>query len=316
MPLLFRHPDGRLEGMGTAFHVDGWGTPLTADHVIADMRRHLPATREAGSSVLTFTQKGVDEPLLFALLGFGVFYGNSAPIPDDAWALVRNAFTLDGTRDDPVAIFQGRLKDTFDPADLSVLMLLSPPVPEDVQTLPVRMRGRVPRVGETVVAVGFPELPRAQANLDDVERAYTEGMQASYGRVLDVHPKGRGRNFPVFVVDAEWPHGMSEGPVFNQNGEVVGLVSTDFDTDQYERFPATSAAVCFEFLSQMPDWLTSMDAENPGWRRGWAVRDRETGVLVAISKDRDDAVVRAEAVEGGEVVRCANRIGTSDAIVL
>jgi serine protease Do len=52
-------------------------------------------------------------------------------------------------------------------------------------------------------------------------------MFAAYGRVTDLYPCGRDHSnpTPVFEVEADWPSGMSGGPVFDAKGEVIGLVS-------------------------------------------------------------------------------------------
>jgi hypothetical protein len=52
-------------------------------------------------------------------------------------------------------------------------------------------------------------------------------MYGAYGRIVDVHPNGVGtaNPSPVIEVETDWPPGMSGGPVFNQAGDVVGIVS-------------------------------------------------------------------------------------------
>lgn len=98
---------------------------------------------------------------------------------------------------------------------------------EWVATVPIRVSGRCPRKGDTVVAVGFPEIEDKILDANVGQHLLSEAMYAGYGTVTAAHPTGRDRSNPksVIVVEADWPGGMSGGPVFNESGEVVGLVS-------------------------------------------------------------------------------------------
>ncbi|WP_372239803.1 serine protease [Pseudomonas sp. SCB32] len=95
------------------------------------------------------------------------------------------------------------------------------------QTLSVRSSGWRPEIGEIVLAVGFPELDLSEVGESEQNALLTEGMYGAYGRIIDVQLEGtsRSNSTPVFVVESDWPSGMSGGPVFNRSGEVIGIVS-------------------------------------------------------------------------------------------
>src|SRR5690554_613052 len=76
VPLFKRDMNGVLVGMGTAFHIDGWGTFLTADHVIDFAREHSKNSKDWKD--LSPTSSGEHAILL---LGLGLICG-SPTIPD------------------------------------------------------------------------------------------------------------------------------------------------------------------------------------------------------------------------------------------
>ena len=58
-------------------------------------------------------------------------------------------------------------------------------------------------------------------------------MRGSIGRVvsLDTTWDQSRKIWPTIAVDVRWRGGMSGGPVFNENGEVVGIVSRGVDAE-------------------------------------------------------------------------------------
>lgn len=53
-------------------------------------------------------------------------------------------------------------------------------------------------------------------------------LYGSFGEIIDIEPADpkRLRPWPLLRVSQEWPGGMSGGPVFNEAGHVVGVVSS------------------------------------------------------------------------------------------
>jgi serine protease Do len=82
---------------------------------------------------------------------------------------------------------------------------------------------------------------------------------------------------------------MSGGPVFNENGEVVGLVSrgAEFGDESWGR------ALWLEALPYRPDIYGCIDPSNPGWICGWGVCNPNS--LIELFRTREEADAFAEA---------------------
>jgi S1-C subfamily serine protease len=135
-------------------------------------------------------------------------------------------------------------------ADVSVLRTQE--LQEELHTF--RVSPVPPKVGDRVVAVGFPKLDVIQGGRLEVAKLIEEGMSASYGTVTELHPDGRDRanQTPVFEVETHWPSGMSGGPVFNRDGHVVGIVSRSLEASG--EFPGCGWAV---WLSRLPEFANA-----------------------------------------------------------
>lgn len=270
VPVFVEEGDGVLLGMGTAFHVDHWGNLLTADHVIDIVRRDMSPWRQFGPREET-VQPG--SPVLLVLLGMGLVFG-TVGVPPAAMQYVRRVEAQMSPRDDPMAEMRGQV--AVQPlADLAHLSI-GQPGPGLVATLPIRLAGWRPRVGDWVVALGFPELDASPVDGPELHHLLSEGLHAAYGRVTAGHPRGRGtaNPGPVFEVEANWPSGMSGGPVINQAGEVVGVVSRSIEAEGPG--PGVGFATAFEFMPWLSAALSTVDPANPRWRLGWALRDQRT----------------------------------------
>jgi serine protease Do len=69
---------------------------------------------------------------------------------------------------------------------------------------------------------------------------------------------------------------MSGGPVFNEAGHVIGLVSTGFSRLDED---AIATATYFSAWSVPSQYLPSIDADNPGHIFGFAVLDENDNVV-------------------------------------
>jgi serine protease Do len=134
---------------------------------------------------------------------------------------------------------------------------------EWVATVPIRVSGWCPRKGDPIVGVGFPEIEDKNLDANVGQRLLSEAMYAGYGNVTAEHPTGRDRSNPkpVIEVEADWPGGMSGGPVFNESGEVVGLVSLSIAPEKSGE-PGHAWFACFQLIPEFVPLLPTIDPNN------------------------------------------------------
>lgn len=294
-PLFKVGPSGDLQGYGSCFAADPWGTLLTADHVIDTMRGGLP-----------------EDQGFVALLGIGIVFGD-VRVPPEGIAPILHAFTPAIPGDNPINLMRG--DDRPRPLDIAVLKTRDSQPATMAGTLPVKL-GQGPRVGDIVVALGFPYVDTIHASPEGARTIISEGgLQAAYGTVTALHPRGRDRAnpTPVFEVAAHWPSGMSGGPVLNASGEVIGLVSRAMDPEPGQDL-GTGWAVWFEALPTLAEWAPTLDPCNPKWRRCYAVSKVDSGAIVSTFPTRALAERFAAEGPGYEVVAGSWRVGTTDFI--
>jgi serine protease Do len=92
--------------------------------------------------------------------------------------------------------------------------------------LPVALTSEPPKVGDIVTGYGFAGLDVAKDGKGE-DRPMTQYLYQSTGEVLEVTPADAKSTmpWPRFRVSAEWPSGMSGGPVVNAGGNVIGIIS-------------------------------------------------------------------------------------------
>ncbi len=228
VPVFRRDSQGWIYGMGTAFHVEGWDAFLTTQHVVDFVGAHEPLGLVPGR-LLELDAKG-DQPILYLGLN-GVVFGQ-VDVPDEAFASVAEVIYPMQENDDPLAKLQGRSAIEA-VADVAVMRAKYHPRASLPHTLRVRGSAWTPTIGEYVLAAGYATLNCQVLDENERRALLEEGMYGAYARVTGVHPNGRNSSHPtpVFEVEGDWRSGMSGGPVFDSNGEVVGLVSRSLPPD-------------------------------------------------------------------------------------
>lgn len=293
VPVLRQDVEGRMYGTGTAFHADGFGRFLTAHHVIDYTNERLPS-----------------RPILFLSMD-AVVYGTVA-IPPDCFVPVARADMPSFEIDDPLAALRGeQTRQTIDLASLTTEPI-GPQAPTP-QTLPLRLSGWTPEVGEIVLALGFPGLDLSEVDEHAQTALLTEGMFGAYGRIVEVHPEGvsASNRTPVFGVESDWPPGMSGGPVFNRAGEVVGVVSRSLRAES--GLIGVGYAAHLGLIPDAPKLASALDMCNPGWRYCWGVVTEDASKLHSLYLAEEEANAAAARLNMPcEVRRLSNRIGTDD----
>lgn len=316
LPVFERKPDGRLVGMGTAVHLDGWGGCLTAEHVVDFVRAFLPEGGLNGGPTMEIDPSQHSHPVL--LLGIGVNFGTVA-IPDWAFAPISDTLVVARERDDPIAALQGKRRFEVAQDVARVQVLFHPDAyrqPNPPQVLPLQLRGWQPAIGEYVLAFGYPELKPSEAMDDSEVRTIIEdGLQCAYGRITRLFPHGRdlANPTPVFEVEANWPSGMSGGPVVNKQGNVVGIVSRSLEPDG--DLSGAGYAVCLPWISEIAKLAPHLDKDNPGHRLGFAVLD-DREKLVDVWPTHELAREYAMQDAKRKVFACSHRMGTDEYICI
>jgi serine protease Do len=281
VPVLKCYINGEVERSGTAFHIDGWGTFLTADHVI-DFSRSDPSS----ASTWTEISQNPNGDHIILLLGTGLNLGTPT-IPKEAFAFVKYVGLPIRAKDNPWT----NREEPERAVDIAVMMAEIQPETSTVprpHVVSVRSSNSCPLVGETVLAVGFPKLNDQYLDEDSQVFLLTDGMYGAYGIVTAIHPHGRSKSTPtpVFEVECNWPSGMSGGPVFNSLGEVVGLVSRGMD---FLSGNGDGVATCFGLIPYFSEIVPMLDVSNPAGRRGWAVWRRNPWHLAGFFKTKPEA---------------------------
>lgn len=143
----------------------------------------------------------------------------------------------------------------------------------------------LPEVGDKVIIAGF-----RSDKIRNEENVVEGAMFSSIGTVTNVYPSGRDRVLqpgPCFEVDAMAVGGMSGGPVFNADGEMIGVLSSSYDL---------SDGGGIAYISLL--WHAMFADITPSWPRHWygspsRLADRPNGLFVK-GLERLDIVERPD----------------------
>lgn len=269
LPLFSFDPSAandRPAGHGTAFRIDPWSRCATAFHVLED----LFDANGVGSEIV------LKPNLRLAALELDGFGYGLTPIPDGAWRPLAGSFSFFRIEKPPFGA--ARLRNL---TELMVIRIRPPTSSEDgTPYLKVDFRRWWPRIGEHVMALGYADLDVSPLENGGADRPISQYLYGSLGKIIDIEPAdgARGRPWPLIRIDADWPGGMSGGPVFNKYGHAVGLVSAGFKGEG-------GATATFFSGWNMPERIFgSIDPDNPGRFRCWGAFDA-TGKLLRCGQD-------------------------------
>lgn len=275
-------PERRVAGQGTVFRIDPWGSCATAFHIFEDAFYLGGAT---GQEMLVRQNRNI-----LALELDEIPYG-SVPIAQHLWRPMSGAFSFVGIQNRPLQ--PPRLQNLTELLALSILP--SAPKADGTEFLHVDINGWQPSIGEVVLGIGYPNLDKDEDGPDD--RPIAQEMYGAYGVITDLEPLdlGRSRSWPMVRVQADWPGGMSGGPVFNAAGNVIGIVSSGVDA-------TTSTAMIFGGWGAVHRTLRSLDPSNPGSFLCFAILDASEK-LIDVALSRQLAESRAAEIDGAFVCR-------------
>lgn len=217
--------DKEAYGLGSGFFIKGLYVGITAEHLLDVGNLDVPLPNSDSPTDLDLSTLPYG---LTALLPSQIVYFGTCCIPPEYSQPVRRFLFDIVKKDAPLLEFTGRQK--F--ARKSDVLFLE--FSEDAAIPPDDWRptisSRIPQKGDWVCAVGFHSIQLHR--LEKGKRTVlieNEGIAISFARVTQVEPSGRGqyKTSPVVFVDSDWPGGMSGGPVFADNGQVIGVVSRE-----------------------------------------------------------------------------------------
>ncbi|NEU14049.1 trypsin-like peptidase domain-containing protein [Methylobacterium sp. BTF04] len=277
-----QQPDNRPRGEGTTFRIDPWSRCVTAYHVLENL---FEADRTGTQAILR------PDLRLVALELQGLAIG-TPPIAADAWRPLSGCHAQIAVETPPLGI--PRLRNL---TELVVLRIHASKSSEHrTPYLPLDLRRWWPRPGERVLALGYAGLDKTEGRDD---RPISQYMYGSFGKITDIElaDGGRGRPWPIFRVAADWPGGMSGGPVFNEAGHVVGVVSSGIAG-------GVGTATFFAGWNLPAQMMGSIDPSNPGLFFCVGVFDLG-GQLVCIGQDLAEAQQWAASHQMFDIARIA-----------
>lgn len=211
---LILHANKKVYVHGTATLI-GAGLALTASHVLHDYAQRVDIELDAFNEDDNVTWKDAEVSIL-------------------------------QPRFSPYRIWRVAAASPSPSTDITFLHARSITGPADVP--PFNINVAPPEVGSRVIAFGYPESGWANTESPTLHLKPT----LSVGEVREVCHSGRDRSrlpFAVFRTTARYLGAMSGGPVFNERGELCGLVCSSTEELETESDGAAYATVLWQALS-------------------------------------------------------------------
>ena len=183
--------------------------------------------------------------------------------------------------------YQARVVGTDEPSDVAVLKI-------DAEGLPVARLGTgyELKVGEWVLAIGSPF---------GFDHSVTAGIVSAKGRSLP-----RENYVPFIQTDVAINPGNSGGPLFNLDGEVVGVNSQIFS--RTGGFMGLSFAIPIDVAMEVADQLRETGRVSRGWL-GVLIQDVTRELAESFSMAKPQGALVAKVLEGSPAKRAGFEVG-------
>jgi serine protease Do len=225
---VFATNDEESKGWGSGFFIKDLDAGITAEHLLDIEHLDLPFTNSATPNELDLSS--IPFGLTANLPSQIHYFGTNWISPK--YTQPARRFILDLVKkDSPMLEIRGRQKFTRRSDVLFLEFFEEAAIPPDLWR--PRITAKTPQIGEWVCAIGFPNI-KTQCLSREKKQVFIkdEGMALSFAQVTQVELGGRGyyESTPIAFVDSDWPGGMSGGPVFADNGRVIGVVSRELSS--------------------------------------------------------------------------------------
>ena len=259
-------PERRPKGHGTAFRIDPWSCCATAFHVLEDIFQ----VNRAGSAISLRADISL-AALAIHETGYGL-----VPVSEDSWRHLAGTYGF--ARIEQPLIGEARIRNLTELMALRITQREG--CSEGAPYLPVDFCRWRPSVGESILALGYADLDDDKKTVAGV-RPISQYLYGSVGVITDIESADETRSspWPIIRIDANWPGGMSGGPVFNEAGNVVGVVSTGSEGVR------GAAATYFSGWDMPTRVFSSIDPSNPGAFLCWGGFDA-AGDLVRAGRNK------------------------------